>query len=81
MDPSPPMVIAGARSASRDDAVEAFEIVRGARRQGESGHMGVAMLAKNAAGELQAERHDSTARHFACGVGVLPGAALVIVAP
>ena len=80
MDPSPPMVIAGARSASRDDAVEAFEIVRGAR-QGESGHMDVAMLAKNAAGELQAERHDSTARHFACGVGVLPGAALVIVAP
>jgi len=80
MDPSPPMVIAGARSASRDDAVEAFEIVRGARRRGESGHMDVAMLAKNAAGELQAERHDSTARHFACG-GALLGATLVIVAP
>ena len=80
MDPSPPMVIAGARSASRDDAVEAFEIVRGARRQRESGHMDVAMLTKNAASELQAERHDSTARHFAYG-GALLGAALVSVAP
>jgi hypothetical protein len=65
------MVIAGARSASRDDAVESFEIVRGARRQGESGHIDVAMLTKDAAG---------AARHFACG-GALLGAALVIVAP
>jgi hypothetical protein len=36
MDPSTPMVLAGASYASRDDdAVEAFKIVRGAWHQGE----------------------------------------------
>jgi hypothetical protein len=35
MDPNAPMVLAGASYASRDDAVAAFKIVRGARRQGE----------------------------------------------
>jgi hypothetical protein len=70
----------GARSASRGDAIEACEIVWGARRQGEFGHPDVAVLRKNAAGELPAERHDSTARYFACGRALL-GAALVIVAP
>ena len=34
MDPSTPMVLAGASYASRDDAVEAFKIVWGARHQG-----------------------------------------------
>ena len=35
MDPSTPMVLGGARYASRDDALEAFKIVWGARDQGE----------------------------------------------
>ena len=80
MDPNTPMVLAGASYASRDDAVEAFKIVWGARHQGEFDHMDVAVLAKDANGELQVERHDSTAKHFAWG-GALLGAALVIVAP
>src|SRR5512140_604262 len=80
MDPNTPLVIAGARYASREDAVEAFKIVWGARHQGEFDHMDVAVLTKDAAGELQVERHDSTAKHFAWG-GALIGAALVIVAP
>ncbi len=80
MDPSTPMVLAAASYASRDDAVEAFNIVWGARHQGEFDHMDVAVLTKDAAGELQVERHDSTAKHFAWG-GALVGAALVIVAP
>jgi len=80
MDPNTPMVLAGASYASRDDAVQAFKIVWGARHQGEFDHMDVAVLAKDADGELQVERHDSTAKHFAWG-GALLGAALVIVAP
>jgi hypothetical protein len=42
--------------------------------------MDVAVLTKDASGELPAERHDSTAKHLAWG-GALPGAALVIMAP
>jgi uncharacterized membrane protein len=80
MDPSTPLVLAAARYGSRDDAVEAFKIVWGARHQGEFDHMDVAVLTKDAAGDLQVERHDSTAKHFAWG-GALLGAALVIVAP
>ena len=34
MDPNTPMVLAAARYASRDDAVEAFKYVWGARRPG-----------------------------------------------
>ena len=80
MDPSTPLVLAAARYGSRDDAVEAFKIVWGARHQGEFDHMDVAVLTKDAAGDLQVERHDSTAKHFAWG-GALLGAALVLVAP
>jgi len=35
MDPSTPMVLAGASYASRDHAVQAFKIMRDARHQGE----------------------------------------------
>lgn len=80
MDPSTPLVLAAARYASRDDAVEAFNIVWRARHQGEFDHMDVAVLTKDATGKLQVERHDSTAKHFAWD-GALTGAALAIVAP
>jgi len=80
MDPNTPMVLAGASYATRDDAVEAFKIVWGARHQGEFDHMDIAVLAKDGNGELQVERHDSTAKHMAWG-GALVGAALCIVAP
>ena len=81
MDPNTPLILSSQQRATRaDDAVEAFKIVWGARRQGELDHMDVAVLTKDAAGELQVERHDSTAKHFARG-GALVGAALVIVAP
>ena len=40
----------------------------------------MAVLTKNANGELQVERHDSTAKHLAWG-GALVGAGMVIAAP
>ena len=80
MDPNTPIVLAGAKFASRDDAEAAFKTVWGAKHEGEFDHMAVAFLTKDAQGQLQVERHDSTAKHFAWG-GALLGAALCVVAP
>ena len=80
MDPNTPLTLAGARYATRSEAVDAFETVWGARHQGEFDHMAVAVLTKDAVGELQVERHDSTAKHLGWG-GAILGAVLVVVAP
>lgn len=80
MDPKTPMVLAAARYATRDEAVRAFDEVWGAKHEGELDHIAAAVLTKNAAGELEVERHDSTAKHLAWG-GAILGAALVVVAP
>ena len=80
MDPSRPLVLAGARYASSHQAVQDYRIVWGARRGGAFDHMSIAVLTKNVCGELQVERHDSTARDLALGGAVLR-AALLVVAP
>ena len=80
MDPNAPLLLVGARYASRDDAVHGFERLWAARHKGKYDHVSVAVLTKDATGELAVERHDSTTRHAAWGGAVL-GAALVIVAP
>lgn len=80
MDPNTRLLLVGARYASRDDAVHDFERLWAARHQGKYDHVSVALLTKNAAGELQVERHDSTTKHAAWGGAVL-GATLVLVAP
>src|SRR5262249_14380907 len=43
-------------------------------------HMSVAIVSKDATGELEVQRHNSTTKHLAWGGAVL-GAALVLVAP
>ena len=80
MDANTPLVLAGAKYATRAKAVAAFKTVWGARHQGEFDHMAVAVLTKDEHGQLQVERHDSTAKHLGWG-GALLGAALVVVAP
>jgi hypothetical protein len=80
MDASTPLVIAVATYASRDAAVQDFNTVWGAKHEGEYDHIAVAVLTKGADGQLEVERHDSTAKHLAWG-GALLGAALVVVAP
>ena len=67
MDPNTPMVLAGASYASRDDAQCRRSISCGVSGAEQFDHMDVAVLAKDADGELQVERHDSTAKHFAWG--------------
>lgn len=80
MDPNTPMVIAAARYRDRAAAVEDFNNVWNAKRQGDFDHIAAAVLTKGSEGQLQVERHDSTAKHLAWG-GALLGAALVVIAP
>ncbi len=80
MDPTRPLVLAGARYASCHDAVHDYQIVWGARHGGAFDHMSIAVLAKDALGDLQVERHASWAKDLALG-GAMLGAALLVVAP
>ena len=80
MDPTRPLVLAGARYASSDNAVQDLHTVWAARHGGAFDHMSVAVLTKEASGELLIERHGSTAKDLAWE-GVVLGAALLVVAP
>ena len=71
-----PIVLAAARYANRADAVADFKTVKEAKSLGEFDHTDVAVLTKDENGELQVERHDTTAKHMAW-----VGAALVVIAP
>jgi uncharacterized membrane protein len=80
MDANTPVTLAAARYSDRDGAVNDYHTVWGAKHEGEFDHMALAVLTKDANGNLQVERHDSTAKHLAWG-GAILGAALVVVAP
>jgi len=80
MDPARPLVLAGARYTTHRDAIHDYQIAWGARHGGAFDHMSIAVLAKDACGDLQVERHASGARDLALGGAVL-GAALLVVAP
>jgi hypothetical protein len=80
MDGNTPVTLAAARYSNRESAVQDFNAVWDARGDGEFDHTAIAVLTKDASGNLQIERHDSTAKHLTWG-GALLGAALVVVAP
>jgi uncharacterized membrane protein len=80
MDPNTPVVLAAAKYKTREDAEHGFKTVWGAKHEGEFDHMSLAVLTKDANGQLQEERHDSTTKHLAWG-GIILGAALTVVAP
>ena len=80
MDPNTPLVLAGARYSTRAQAVDAFKTVWGAKHEGEFDHMSVAVLTKDSDGNLEVERHDSSAKHLAWG-GAILGGVLCVVAP
>ena len=71
-----PIVLAAAKYVTREDAVADFKTVKDAKTLGEFDHTAVAVLTKDENGDLQVERHDTTAKHMAW-----LGAALVVVAP
>jgi hypothetical protein len=69
----------GAKHVTRADFVEDAKRVWGARHRGVWGHMAVAVLTRHDDGQLQVERHDTTAKHFAW-TGAVLGAAVVAAA-
>jgi len=80
MDPNTPLVLAGARFASHEDAVQAYKTLWSPQNRHKFGHLAVAVLTKDAAGELRIERHNSSTERMTWSGAVL-GAALVVVAP
>ena len=69
----------GARHVTRADFIEDSKKVWEARHRGVWGHVAVAVLTRHADGQLQVERHDTTAKHFAW-TGAVLGAAVVAAA-
>jgi hypothetical protein len=76
MHPDTPIVLAAAKYSNRELAIEDFETVWNARKEGEFDHTAVAVLTKDSHGKLQMDRHDSTAKHLAWA-----GAALAVLVP
>ena len=75
-----PVTLAVATYATRQGAVDDYYAVMSAKTDGEFDHIAASVLTKDAYGQLEVERHDSTAKHLAWG-GALTGAALIIAAP
>ena len=75
-----PITLAVATYADRAAAVNDFHRVMDAKSGGDFDHVAVAVLTKDADGQVQVERHDSTAKHLAWG-GALIGGALFVLAP
>ena len=79
MDPVRPLVVAGADYASSHDAAQDYQIVWAARHGGAFDHMSIALLTRDACGELQVERHNSAAKDLAWASVVLRAALFVVV--
>jgi hypothetical protein len=75
-----PIVIAVATYATREAAVEDYQVIRAHKSEGELDHLAVTVLTKDENGELQVERHDSSAKHLAWG-GALVGGSVMLLAP
>ena len=80
MDPIRPLVVAGADYASSHDAIQDYQIVWAARCGGAFDHMSIALLTRDACGELQLGRHNNAAKDLAWA-GVVLRAALLVVVP
>ncbi len=80
MNDDTPILLAVATYPSRESALIDYETVRTAKSAGEYDHIAIAVLTKDQFGNLQSERHDSSAKHLAWG-GALIGAAMLVAAP
>lgn len=76
-----PVVLAVATYPSKEAAEQDFDAVWGVKHEGELDHVAAAVLEKRADGQLDMQRHDSTAKHLAWGGALLGGALTVISAP
>jgi uncharacterized membrane protein len=76
-----PITVAVATYSDKAAAEQDYDAVRGMKHQGQIDHLAIAMVVKDADGELKIDRHDSTAKHLAWGGGVLGGVLTVVSAP
>jgi uncharacterized membrane protein len=76
-----PVTVAVATYASEAAAEQDYDAIRGIKHEGQIDHLAIAMVLRDADGELHIDRHDSTAKHLAWGSGVLGGVLTVVAAP
>jgi len=76
-----PVVLAVATYPTRAAAEQDFDAVWGAERESDLDHLAAAVLEKGADGQLELDRHDSTAKHLPWGGALLGGAITAVAAP
>jgi hypothetical protein len=76
-----PATVAVATYADKANAELDYNAVLVVKSAGQLDHIAVAVVEKDADGNLQLDRHDSTAKHLAWGGGILGAAATVVFAP
>jgi uncharacterized membrane protein len=80
MNVKAPIALIAASYSSTDCAIHDFESVWASRADGEFHHTSLAVLTRDADGQLHVGRNNSTAKHLEWG-GALLGGALFVVAP
>ncbi len=76
-----PSTIAVATYSDKTSADLDYDAVRSIKSDGQLDHIAIAVVEKQADGDLKIDRHDSTAKHLAWGGGILGAAATVAFAP
>lgn len=76
-----PITVAIATYASKSAADQDYDAIHGIKHQGQLDHLAIAVVERQADGDLKIDRHNSSAKHAAWGTGVLGGALTVISAP
>jgi uncharacterized membrane protein len=80
-EPDNVMTVAVATYKDKTSAEQDFDAIWGIKKQGRLGHLAIATVEKADDGTLAIDRHDTSAKHFAWGGGILGGALTVISAP
>jgi uncharacterized membrane protein len=80
MDTNAPITLVAASYRTHLGAVNDFDALWGARQAGEFHHTAIAVLTKDATGDLQVRQNNNTAKHLTWG-GALLGGALFVLAP
>lgn len=76
-----PATVAVATYTDKASADLDYDAVRNAKSAGGLDHIAIAVVEKQADGDVKIDRHDSTAKHLAWGGGILGAAATVAFAP
>jgi uncharacterized membrane protein len=76
-----PVTVAVATYPDKETAEKDYDAIRGVKHEGRLDHLAIALVVKDADGELKIDRHDSSAKHLAWGGGVLGGVLAVVSAP